>query len=110
MRERGARQVERSEGRRRPSDRYVLFLTTSLSRLDLDALRYTAVFPAHPAVAGHTSHRTVRDVELRAQKAEAREKQEKQAEEKRKGEIQVIELYKPLGPTVAWIVAADKRQ
>ncbi|CCM00967.1 uncharacterized protein FIBRA_03015 [Fibroporia radiculosa] len=68
----------------------------------------TAVFPKHPAVAGHQLHRSVKDVETKQQRAEDRERKEKEAEEKRKGEIQVTELWKPFEKTLNWFVAADK--
>ncbi|EIW56725.1 eukaryotic translation initiation factor SUI1 family protein [Trametes versicolor FP-101664 SS1] len=68
----------------------------------------TAVFPKHPDVAGHHSHRTVGDMEARAKKAETRENEEREAEEKRKGEFQVAELWQPSGTTVPFFVTAGK--
>ncbi|EMD35171.1 hypothetical protein CERSUDRAFT_97094 [Gelatoporia subvermispora B] len=68
----------------------------------------TGVSAQHPAVAGHKSHRTVKDVETRREKVEDRERKEREAKEKRKEEIQIAELYKPLGNTVPWFVAAEK--
>ncbi|RDX44971.1 eukaryotic translation initiation factor SUI1 family protein [Lentinus brumalis] len=68
----------------------------------------TAVYPKHPAVAGKRPHRTIGELEAKAKKAESREQQEKEAEEKRKGEIQVAELWLPLGTTVPLFVAAEK--
>ncbi|KAI0946076.1 hypothetical protein AcV7_010146 [Taiwanofungus camphoratus] len=67
-----------------------------------------AVFPAHTAVAEHRPYRTVKDVETRLQKAGDRERKEKEAEEKKRGEIQVTELWKPFGSTVGWFVAVGK--
>lgn len=52
-----------------------------------------------PAVAGHRSHRAVKNFEARREKVEARERKERGAEEKWKGEIQVTKLYKPFGTT-----------
>ncbi|KAI0696389.1 eukaryotic translation initiation factor SUI1 family protein [Cerioporus squamosus] len=68
----------------------------------------TAVYPQHPAVAGKRPHRTIGELEAKAKKAEGREQKEKEAEEKRKGEIQVTELWKPFGTTVPLFVAAEK--
>ncbi|GJE88956.1 eukaryotic translation initiation factor SUI1 family protein [Phanerochaete sordida] len=68
----------------------------------------TAVYPAHPSVAGHRQHKTVQSVEDKKGKAEARERQAQEAEEKRRGELHVAELWKPHGPTVGWFVAAEK--
>lgn len=67
-----------------------------------------AVFPKHLDVADHRQHRTVKDVELKQQKAEDRERKEKEAEEKRKSEMQIAELWKPFGITLNFFVAADK--
>ncbi|GBE78753.1 eukaryotic translation initiation factor SUI1 family protein [Sparassis latifolia] len=67
-----------------------------------------AVFPNHPAVAGHHLHRTAKDVETMVQNAEDRERRKKDAEEKRRAEIHVTEFWKPFGSTVAWFVAAQK--
>lgn len=50
----------------------------------------------------------MQEIEARQQKAEDRERREKEAGEKRKGEIQVTELWKPFGSTLGWFVAADK--
>ncbi|KAI0935165.1 hypothetical protein AcW1_005169 [Taiwanofungus camphoratus] len=51
-----------------------------------------AVFPAHTATP----------------EGGDRERKEKEAEEKKRGEIQVTELWKPLGSTVGWFVAVEK--
>ncbi|KAH9837816.1 eukaryotic translation initiation factor SUI1 family protein [Rhodofomes roseus] len=69
----------------------------------------TAVFPKHSDVAEHREHRTVKDAELKQQKAEDRERKEREAEEKRKGEIHITELWKPFGTTLSFFVAADKQ-
>lgn len=66
------------------------------------------MFPKHPDVADHRPHRTVKEVELKQQKAEDRERKEKEAEERRKSEIQITELWKPFGTTLNFFVAADK--
>ena len=42
------------------------------------------------------------------EKAEQRERKEKEEEDKKKGEIQVSELWKPHGPTLGLFVAAQK--
>ncbi|KZT69432.1 hypothetical protein DAEQUDRAFT_726734 [Daedalea quercina L-15889] len=68
----------------------------------------TAVFPKHPEVSEHRQHRTVKDLELRQQKVEDRERKEREAEEKRKGEIQVTEFWKPLGTTLNFFIASEK--
>ncbi|KAI0077630.1 eukaryotic translation initiation factor SUI1 family protein [Panus rudis PR-1116 ss-1] len=68
----------------------------------------TAVFPKHTAVISHRPHKTVQSIEAKREKAEEKERQEREAEERRKGEIQVTELWKPLGPTVPWFVAAER--
>ncbi|OCH88500.1 eukaryotic translation initiation factor SUI1 family protein [Obba rivulosa] len=68
----------------------------------------TGVNVQHPAVAGHRPHLTVKDIESKREKAGDRERKEREAEERRKGEIQVTELYKPFGNTVPWFVAAEK--
>ncbi|KAI0370925.1 eukaryotic translation initiation factor SUI1 family protein [Pilatotrama ljubarskyi] len=68
----------------------------------------TAVYPQHPDVASRHPHRTIGDLEAKAKKAEDREQREREAEEKRKGEIQVAELWKPFGTTVPFFVAAGK--
>ncbi|PIL26086.1 hypothetical protein GSI_11840 [Ganoderma sinense ZZ0214-1] len=68
----------------------------------------TAVYPQHPAVAARRPHRTIADLEAKAKKAEQREQKEKAAEEKRKGEIHVAELWKPFGSTVPFFVSAEK--
>ncbi|KAI0632800.1 eukaryotic translation initiation factor SUI1 family protein [Trametes polyzona] len=68
----------------------------------------TAVFPKHPDVISHRSHRTTGDLDAKAKKAEDREQKEREAEEKRKGEIQVTELWKPFGTTIPLFVAAEK--
>ena len=57
---------------------------------------------------GHKPYRTLGSVELKKEKAEQRERLEKEAEEKKKGEIHVIELLKPFGNTIAWFVSAEK--
>ena len=67
-----------------------------------------AVYPQHPAVLARRPHRTIGDLEAKAKKAENREQKEKEAEEKRKGEIRVTELWKPFGTTVPFFVAAEK--
>ena len=67
------------------------------------------VFPQHPAVTSHRSHKTIGSVEAQREKAEERERQEKEAEEKRKGEIQVTKLWKPFGTTIGLFVTAGKR-
>ena len=66
------------------------------------------MYPEHPAVLGHRSHRTIGDMAAKVKKAEDREQKEKAAEEKRKGEMQVVELWKPHGTTVPLFVAAEK--
>ncbi len=66
------------------------------------------MFPKHADAAGHHSHRTVGDIEAKAKKAVIREKEEREAEEKRKGEFQVAELWQPSGTTVPFFVAAGK--
>ncbi|OSD03739.1 eukaryotic translation initiation factor SUI1 family protein [Trametes coccinea BRFM310] len=68
----------------------------------------TAVFPQHPDVLARRPHRTIGDIESKVKKAEDREQKEREAEEKRKGEIQVSELWKPYGTTVPFFVAAEK--
>ncbi|KAI0351003.1 eukaryotic translation initiation factor SUI1 family protein [Trametes cingulata] len=68
----------------------------------------TAVYPQHPDVASRHPHRTIGDLEAKAKKAEDREQKEREAEEKRKGEIQVAELWKPFGTTVPFFVASEK--
>ncbi|KAH9856271.1 eukaryotic translation initiation factor SUI1 family protein [Lenzites betulinus] len=68
----------------------------------------TAVFPKHVDVLAHRSHRTTGDLEAKVKKAETREQKEREAAEKRKGEIQVAELWKPHGNTVPLFVAAEK--
>ncbi|KAH9887063.1 eukaryotic translation initiation factor SUI1 family protein [Cubamyces lactineus] len=68
----------------------------------------TAVYPKHPDVISRQSHRTIGDIEAKAKKAEDREQKEREAEEKRKGEIQVSELWKPFDTTVPLFVAASK--
>ena len=68
----------------------------------------TAVHPQHPAVAGKRPHRTIGDLEAKAKKEEDREQKEKEAQEKRRGEIHVAELWKPFGTTVPLFVAAEK--
>lgn len=64
--------------------------------------------PKHPAVLDHKPYRTIQSVEIKKEKAEQRERQEKETEEKKKGEVQVTELLKPFGNTVAWFVLAEK--
>ena len=76
--------------------------------LTLTPRRVTAVFPKHPDVAAHQRHWTVQDFEAREQLLEERERKEREAEEKRRGEIRVTELWKPHGGTVPWVVAADR--
>jgi len=57
----------------------------------------------------HRPHRTVQSIESKREKAEERERKEKEAKEKRKGEIQVTELWKPMsGTTVPFFVSAEK--
>ncbi|KAI0772460.1 eukaryotic translation initiation factor SUI1 family protein [Trametes elegans] len=68
----------------------------------------TAIDPRHPDVTSRRPHRTVGDIQAKAKKAETREQKEREAEEKRKGEIQVAELWKPFGTTVPLFVAAGK--
>ncbi|KAI0334161.1 eukaryotic translation initiation factor SUI1 family protein [Cubamyces sp. BRFM 1775] len=68
----------------------------------------TAVYPKHPDVTSRHPHRTIGDIEAKAKKAEYREQKEREAEEKRKGEIQVSELWKPFGTTIPFFVAAGK--
>ncbi|CDO75463.1 hypothetical protein BN946_scf184823.g17 [Trametes cinnabarina] len=68
----------------------------------------TAIFPQHPDVLSQRPHRTIGDIETKAKKAEDRQQKEREAEEKRKGEIQVSELWKPFGTTVPLFVAAGK--
>jgi translation initiation factor 2D len=68
----------------------------------------TAIYPTHPAVAGHRPHKTVQSVVAKKEKADERERKEKEAEEKKKGEIHVQELWKPHGPTLGLFVAAEK--
>ncbi|KAI0830089.1 eukaryotic translation initiation factor SUI1 family protein [Trametes gibbosa] len=68
----------------------------------------TAVSPKHADVLKHRSHRTTGDLDAKVKKAETREQKEREAAEKRKGEIQVAELWKPLGSTVPLFVAAEK--
>ena len=68
----------------------------------------TAVYPKHPDVTSRHPHRTIGDIEAKAKKAEDREQKEREAEEKRKGEIQVSELWKPFGTTIPFFVAAEK--
>ncbi|PSS30878.1 hypothetical protein PHLCEN_2v2605 [Hermanssonia centrifuga] len=68
----------------------------------------TGIFPTHPAVNTHRPHRTVGSVEAKREKAEVRERKEKEAEEKKRGEIRALELWKPYGPTIGWFIAAEK--
>ncbi|KAI0084693.1 eukaryotic translation initiation factor SUI1 family protein [Irpex rosettiformis] len=68
----------------------------------------TGVFPQNPAVVAHKPYRTLQSVEIKKEKAEQRERQAKEAEEKKKGEIHVVELLKPFGDTIAWFVSAEK--
>ena len=70
--------------------------------------KFLAVYHHHPAVAARRPHRTIADLEAKAKKAEQREHEEKLAEEKRKGEIHVAELWKPHATTVPFFVAAEK--
>ena len=66
------------------------------------------MFPKHPDVSEHRQHRTVKDIELKQQKAEDRERKEKEAEEKRRSEIHITEFWKPFGTTLNFFIAADK--
>ncbi|KAI0694966.1 eukaryotic translation initiation factor SUI1 family protein [Cytidiella melzeri] len=68
----------------------------------------TGVSPKHPAVAAHKPHRTIHSVEVQREKADERERKQKEAEEKKNREIQITELLKPFGSTIAWFVAAEK--
>nr|VWO97766.1 N/A [Ganoderma boninense] len=68
----------------------------------------TAIYPQHSAVLARRPHRTIADLEAKTKKAEQREQKEKEAEEKRKGEIHVVELWKPFGTTVPFFVASEK--
>ncbi|KAH8101298.1 eukaryotic translation initiation factor SUI1 family protein [Cristinia sonorae] len=68
----------------------------------------SGVFPAHPAVAAHRPHKTVGAVQAKLERAEERERKEREAEEKKRGEIQVTELWKPFGSTVGLFVTAGK--
>lgn len=52
--------------------------------------------------------RTVQDVDTKAQKAEARERREREEEERRRGELHITELWKPIGSTLGWFAAAGK--
>jgi len=68
----------------------------------------TAVYPKNPAVTSHRPHRTIQSVETKREKAEDRGRKEKEAEEKRKNEIQITELWKPMsGTTVPFFVSAE---
>lgn len=67
-----------------------------------------AVYPRHPTVLSQQSHRTIGDAEAKIKKAGDREQKQKDAEEKRKGEFHVVELWKPLASTVPFFVAAEK--
>ncbi|KAI8972535.1 eukaryotic translation initiation factor SUI1 family protein [Trametes punicea] len=71
-------------------------------------LMVTAVFPPHPYVDSRQPHRTIGDIEAKAKKAEDRVQKEREEEEKRKGETQVVELWKPFGTTIPFFVAAGK--
>ncbi|KAI8968732.1 eukaryotic translation initiation factor SUI1 family protein [Trametes punicea] len=71
-------------------------------------LMVTAVFPQHPDVDSRQPHRTIGDIEAKAKKAEDRVQKEREEEEKRKGETQVVELWKPFGTTIPFFVAAGK--
>lgn len=71
-------------------------------------LHCIAIYPTHPAVRSHTSHKTLQSVDAKREKAEERERKVKEAEEKKRGEIQVVELWKPFGTTIPWFVAAEK--
>lgn len=77
-------------------------------RLCARAQKRAAVFPKHPHVAEHRQHLTVKEVELRQQRAEDRERREKETEEKRKSEIHITEFWKPFGSTLNFFIAADK--
>ena len=68
----------------------------------------TAVYSDHPAVLSRRPFKTLGDLETKIKKAENREQKAKEAEEKRKGEIQVSELWKPFNTTVPFFVAAEK--
>ncbi|KAI8968737.1 eukaryotic translation initiation factor SUI1 family protein [Trametes punicea] len=73
-------------------------------------LMVTAVFPQHPDVDSRQPHRTIGDIEAKAKKAEDRVQKEREEEEKRKGETQVVELWKPFGTTIPFFVAAGKER
>ncbi|KAJ3554562.1 hypothetical protein NM688_g3040 [Phlebia brevispora] len=66
----------------------------------------TGVSLKHPAVAGHQPHRTIQSVDAQREKAEERQRKAKEAEEKRKTQIQITELWRPHGHTLGWFVAA----
>ncbi|EED83598.1 hypothetical eukaryotic translation initiation factor eIF1/SUI1 [Postia placenta Mad-698-R] len=68
----------------------------------------TGVFPQHPAVEEHRPVRTVQDVDAKAQKAEARERREREEEERRRGELHITELWKPIGSTLGWFASTGK--
>ncbi|KAI0742631.1 eukaryotic translation initiation factor SUI1 family protein [Daedaleopsis nitida] len=68
----------------------------------------SAVYPEHPAVASKRPHRTIGDLQAKARKAEDREQKEKEAKEKRRGEIQIVELWQPHATTVPLFDAAKK--
>ncbi|KAI0752119.1 eukaryotic translation initiation factor SUI1 family protein [Fomes fomentarius] len=71
-------------------------------------IQVTAVYPQHPAVGERRPYRTIGDLEAKAKKAEDRQQQGREAEDKRKGEIQVSELWTPHATTVPLFVAAEK--
>ncbi|KAF7791573.1 hypothetical protein EIP86_002589 [Pleurotus ostreatoroseus] len=68
----------------------------------------TGVSAKHPAVVGHKSHRTVQSIDAQREKAEARQRNAQAAEEKRKTQIQIIELWKPHGSTLALCTVNSK--
>lgn len=80
-----------------------------LPDFSLTRFEWPAVYPAHPAVAGHKPHKTVQSVEEKREKTEERQRKAQEAEEKKRSEIHIAELWKPHGPTVGWFVAAEKK-
>ncbi|THH17973.1 hypothetical protein EUX98_g9030 [Antrodiella citrinella] len=76
--------------------------------IKLKETRGDVMITDHPSVSEHRPHKTIASVEAKREKAEERERQEKEAEEKKKGEIQVTELWKPFETTVGMFVSVGK--
>lgn len=67
-----------------------------------------AVYPSHPSVASHRQYRSIQNLDAKKEKTEERDRKEKEAEEKRKGELRIVELWKPHQRSLPWFVSAQK--